>query len=134
MKIVRNCEQCQKIDPAPVKHEKGELAVTGRWERIAVTQITHRCYTFQDSETSISVDCGPGRFSVWRKIRSETSGILAAELNSIFLERSPPKELLMDNSTSFRSKDNKFMHKVGSETIISVCIQTVWECDSGKEP
>ena len=39
-KVVRSCEKCQSIDPAPVTHERGSLSITDTWTRIAI-DVTH---------------------------------------------------------------------------------------------
>ena len=68
-KIVQTCEQCQSIDPAPVVHEGGNLSVTTVWTRIAI-DITHH---HQVPYLSI-VDCGTGRFALWKKLKSIIEG------------------------------------------------------------
>ena len=50
------------------------------------------------------VDCGPGRLAIWREIRRESAEEIATVLNSVFLERGPVDEVLMDNGTAFRSE------------------------------
>ena len=49
------------------------------------------------------VDCGPSQYAIWRRLRRQDSDSIIAQLESIFLERGAPKELLTDNYTSFRS-------------------------------
>ena len=39
-RVVKGCERCQRIDPAPMVHEGGEIWVTGNWKRFAV-DVTH---------------------------------------------------------------------------------------------
>ena len=34
--VVRCCERCQSIDPAPVMHKKGEIAIAKNWSRLAI--------------------------------------------------------------------------------------------------
>ena len=98
-KVINSCARCRYIDPAPVTWEKGELSCEENWSRIAA-DITH----FNGKQYLTVVDCGPSRFTVWRKVASEDSALLTAEFEQIFRERGPPAELLMDNSTSFRSQ------------------------------
>ena len=50
------------------------------------------------------VDCGPGRIAIWRQLKRESADEIASILNEIFLERGPVEELLMDNTTVFRSE------------------------------
>ena len=58
--VVKSCERCQRIDPAPITHKPGKLSVEGNWSRLAVN-VTHyrgKCYLTM-------VDCGPGRYPIW---------------------------------------------------------------------
>ena len=98
-RIVQGCGRCQSIDPAPVTHITGELGVDINWRRLAVDVTHHK----QRIYLSI-VDCGPGRFAIWRELTRETADRVVSHLNEVFLERGPVDELLMDNSTVFRSE------------------------------
>lgn len=49
------------------------------------------------------VDCGPGRFAIWREIQAEMADIIVKELE-IFLEHGPVEEVLMDNVAAFCSE------------------------------
>ena len=49
------------------------------------------------------IDCGPSRFMIWKALENETVPLLISHFVSIFRERSPPAELLLDNAPSFRS-------------------------------
>ncbi len=93
------CHQCKSIDPAPVTWEKGGLSVEDNWMRIAidVTHFNGLCYL-------TVVDCGPSRFVIWRKIRSEDAETIHAEFEQLFRERGPPEEILMDNGRAFHSQ------------------------------
>ena len=96
--VVRNCRQCVVIDPAPVLGVDGELSVAETWWRLAV-DVTH----YDHKKFFSLVDCGPSRFTVWRKLYRETGDEIAANIEEIFRERGPPAELLLDNSLSFHS-------------------------------
>ena len=96
--VVSSCERCQRIDPAPVCHVKGELSVENNWERLAM-DVTH----YRNRGFLSIIDCGPGRFAIWREVKKETSEVVISNLEQIFYERGPPKEILMDNATAFRS-------------------------------
>ena len=96
---VKACSQCCSIDPAPVTHAQGQLGVEHNWSRVAV-EVTH----LGRWSYLTMVDCGPSRFAIWRRITSENGGEISLQLEEIFWERGPPDELLLDNSTSFRSK------------------------------
>ena len=42
--VVRACEACQSIDPAPVRWEKGDLSVKKNWNRLAMDMIHYPIY------------------------------------------------------------------------------------------
>lgn len=100
--VVRHCERCQSIDPAPIVHEVGEISVDGNWKRLAVDVTHYRHKLFLSM-----VDCGPGRIAIWKELRADNGEEIARMLNDIFLERGPVDEVLMDNSTAFRSQGLK---------------------------
>lgn len=96
--VVKSCRQCQTIDPAPSSHVPGELSVSDNWVRLAL-DVTH----FRGRMYLTVVDCGPSRFALWREVASENAREICGHMTQIFLERGPPDEVLMDNSTAFRS-------------------------------
>jgi len=95
------CEACQRIDPAMRSENmvaRGNLAVDDNWSRVAV-DVTH-----YGSQVFLSmVDCGPSRFAIWRRLQNESATQIVTQLKNVAIERGPWKELLMDNSTAFRS-------------------------------
>ena len=97
-KVVKACSRCRCVDPAPVRWKHGTLAVEENWSRLAIdtTHYGGRVYLTM-------VDCGPGRFAIWRLIASDSSDCICREFEQVCLERGPPREILLDNSTSFRS-------------------------------
>ena len=97
--VVRSCRRCQSIDPAPVTHSQGQLSVGSSWKRVAidVTHYRHKCYL-------TLVDCGPGRYAIWREMKNETADSIVTNLDQIFYERGPVEQILMDNATAFRSE------------------------------
>ena len=97
--VVSGCELCRSFDPAPVKWRKGELSVDRVWERVAM-DVTH----VRGAAYLTLIDCGPSRFSIWRLLRLQTSAAIVEQLESIFLERGAPRELLVDNDPAFRSR------------------------------
>lgn len=97
--VVRACEPCASIDPAPIQWENGDLAVNENWRRLAI-DVTH----FDGSLFLTFIDCGPSRFTIWRKIRSEDALVVIPVIEQVFRERGPPSELLLDNSATFRSR------------------------------
>ena len=98
-RCVRACSQCWTIDPAPIKYDHGKLEVERNWSRLAA-DVTH--YGAQSYLTL--VDCGPSRFAIWRRVGSENAAEISNHMDEIFRERGPPDELLVDNSTAFRSR------------------------------
>ena len=97
--VVASCQVCQSIDPAPVKWKKGELSVENVWERLGMDIAEYRGRSFLTI-----IDCGPSRFSVWRPLRLKSSASVVAQLQSVFLERGAPEEILLDNDPAFRSR------------------------------
>ena len=97
-KVVKVCSRCRIIDPAPVRWKRGSLGVEKAWNRLAM-DVTH----FGSKIYLTIVDCGPGRFAIWRLIAADTAENICREVEAIFRERGPPQEILLDNSTSFRS-------------------------------
>ena len=104
--VVRGCQECQRIDPAPVRWETSSLEVEETWERLAmdVTHLRNELYV-------TIVDCGPGQLAVWRKLRNETAASMSAHLEALFCERGPPQEILSDNGPAFRSQELTSMLK-----------------------
>ena len=58
--VVRECEECQSINPAPMHWSKGALNVKQTWHQVAM-DITH-C---NGSHFLMVIDCGPARFAIW---------------------------------------------------------------------
>ena len=58
--VIRVCEACQLIDPAPVHWEKGDLSVKENWSRLAM-DVTH----YDGGHFLTLFDCGPTRFAIW---------------------------------------------------------------------
>ena len=99
-RVVKACGPCNSIDPAPAKWEKGHLHVKSCWERLAIDT------THYGGELYLTlIDCGPSRYTVWRRVSSESATVIAAVLQDVFIEFGPPMELLLDNSATFRSEE-----------------------------
>ncbi|XP_065651146.1 uncharacterized protein LOC136079341 [Hydra vulgaris] len=58
--VIKSCEPCQSIDPAPIRWEKGKLDVEGNWERLAM-DITH----YGTDKFLSLIDCGPSKYALW---------------------------------------------------------------------
>ena len=98
--VVRQCGECQSIDPAPSRHEAGVLEVEKVWSRVAM-DVTH----YRGIPFLTVIDCGPGRYALWRELKRETAQCIYIQLQQIFRERGPVDEILMDNATAFRSSE-----------------------------
>ena len=114
--IIHNCVPCQTIDPAPLRHQPGELQVTENWRRIALdsTHLEGKCYL-------TVVDCGPSRFIIWRKIRTENAADVVYHMRQIFIERGPVEEILVDNGPAFKSSSFKDMCKEWRVQLVFRC-------------
>ncbi|XP_043240252.1 uncharacterized protein LOC122390888 [Amphibalanus amphitrite] len=96
--VVSQCEKCQSIDPAPQRWTHGSLSVTKCWDRVSM-DVCH----VNDQLYLTLIDCGPSRYAIWRRIKRQDTDSIITALESVFLERGAPRELLTDNFTSFRS-------------------------------
>jgi len=97
--VVRQCIECNSIDPEAVRVCPGSLSVPDVWHRLAI-DVTH-----VGSERFLTIiDCGPSRFGIWRKLPSEDAETVSRVMEDVFQERGPPRELLLDNATAFRSQ------------------------------
>ena len=97
--VVKKCDVCRCIDPAPVKWRQGSLGVEETWWRLAI-DITHHV----GRDYLSIIDCGPSRFCVWRQLRRADSDTVVKELEQVFFERGAPVEVLLDNDTVFRGR------------------------------
>lgn len=98
--VIDECQVCRSIDPAPAHWDQGTLAVAETWRRVA-SDITHT-----DGHPYLTmVDCGPGRYAIWRKLTNESGASVASQLQSIFAEMGAPSQFLSDNGPCFRSQD-----------------------------
>ena len=66
--VVQECRMCQQVDPSPVRWEHGQLSVEKTWERLAldITYVGNFPYLSM-------IDCGPSRFTIWRKVTNESA-------------------------------------------------------------
>ena len=63
--VVKNCRECQSIDPSGVRMNGGELSVEEDWKRLALDVTHYGCQKYLKI-----VDCGPSRFAIWRNIQN----------------------------------------------------------------
>ena len=97
-RVVKACQVCQSIDPAPVKWARGELNVDEIWRRVGM-DLTH----VNGCHYLTLIDCGPTRFAVWRRLQRQDTDSVIQQLELVFFERGAPVELLTDNDPAFRS-------------------------------
>ncbi|XP_043225494.1 uncharacterized protein LOC122383282 [Amphibalanus amphitrite] len=97
--VVRGCDICRSIDPAPVRWRHGSLGVKETWQRVAM-DVTH----YQGRAYLSVIDCGPSRFCVWRQLRRADAVEVCGHLEQMFHERGAPTEILADNDTVFRGR------------------------------
>ena len=88
--IIQTCEDCQSIDPAPTRWEKGRIEVGNNWYQLSM-DIT--CYS--GNGFLMLTDCGAIRFAVCHQLAT------VQEPKSVFFERSMPAEILTDNAPGF---------------------------------
>ena len=85
--VVRECEECQSIDPALVHWSKRALNVKQTWHRVAM-DITHS----NGSHFLTVIDCGPARFAIWRRLPQQYATSVINQLKALFYERGPPTD------------------------------------------
>ena len=101
--VVRACEACQSIDPAPLRWEKGDLSGKKNWSRLAMDE-TH----YNGGHFLTLIGCGPFRFTIWRSLWLHDSISVIRQLEAIFFyERGPSAEILTDNDAAFTCRQIK---------------------------
>ena len=87
--VVRNCDICKSIDPAPIMWSRGNLSVQSNWSRIEI-DVTHLrsfcCLSL--------VDCGPSRYAVGRFLGNESVGEICGVFAQILCDFGPPGEIV----------------------------------------
>ena len=96
--VVKACQVCQSIDPAPVKLARGRLNVDEILHTVGM-DVTHAngCHYLT------LIDCGLTRFAVWRRLQRQDTDSVIQQLELVFLERGAPVELLTDNESALQS-------------------------------
>ena len=107
-------------------YEAGEIQVSKNLERLTIDVTLYR------NEVDLSiVDCGPGRFAIWKRIKGETAEVISTVWEEVFLEREPVTEVFMDNGRAFRSATPKEMLDkwgVGCFFQSSIQAEQQWNC------
>ena len=92
--VVRECEECQSIDPAPMHWSKRALNVKQTWHRVAM-DITH-C---NGAHFLTGINCGLAQFAIWQRLPQQDATSVINQLKALFYERS----LLTDSDTASQS-------------------------------
>ena len=77
--VVRECEECQSIDPAPVSREASRLDICESRRRVGM-DVTH----LEGGHYSTLIDCGPSRFAIWRPLLCQDSASIIQQLETVF--------------------------------------------------
>jgi len=77
--VVRICQVCQSIDPAPEHWTPRELGVDRVRHKVGM-DITH----FEGRNYLSLIDCGPSGFAVWRHLRRQDSATVIQQLEAVF--------------------------------------------------
>ena len=126
--VVRECEECQSLDPAPVSWKAGRLDICENWRRVGMdmTQRGGRHYL-------TLIDCGPSQFAIWRPLSCQDAASIVRQLETVFCKRGAPVELLRDNTTTFSGETfSKFAEHWGRSDKIPMRIRTGWQRDCGE--
>ena len=97
-RVVKACQVCQSIDPAPVKWARGDLNVDEMWHRVGM-DVTH----VDGCHYLTLIYCGPTQFAVWRRMQRRDTNSVIQQLELLFFERGVPVELLTDIDPAFDS-------------------------------
>ena len=95
---VQTCEQCALISPHPIDLGEGHLDVQNTWDRIAA-DVTH----VGANKFLTIIDCGPSRYTVWKRVHQEDAAVMADGLEEVFRVLGPPTEAIFDNGLASRS-------------------------------
>nr|XP_047132503.1 uncharacterized protein LOC101240105 [Hydra vulgaris] len=97
--VVAECDECNSIDPNVMSWDKGNLAVSKVWERVAC-DVSH-----VDSSLYLTcIDCGPSRYTLSTPLSDESATRVVQALETIWSTLGPSSEVLLDNSKLFRSQ------------------------------
>ena len=100
--VVRECEECQSIDPVPVHWSEVALNVKQTWHRVAMD------ITYCNGPHFLTViECSPARFAIWQHLPRQDATSVINQLKTLFYEYGPPTEIQTDNDTAFWSSQLK---------------------------
>ncbi|KAI0988118.1 hypothetical protein GJ496_007599 [Pomphorhynchus laevis] len=105
--IVRECMDCQSIDPDSIPHEHGTCCV--------------------DTNGHVCQSTGPSRYIVWKELTRENYVEVCERIMKVILTHGISIELLVDNSKTFRSnKVNSLCTKWGVQLIFRAAYRSQW--------
>ena len=90
--VVRDCRECQSIDPAPIHWKLGRLDVAENWNSIA-KDVTH----FSQQLYLTLIDCGPSCFGIWKPLSHQDFADIINQLEVVFYEKGLRIKQLTDN-------------------------------------
>ena len=100
--MVNRCEQCTRYYPAVTfKWDTGTISSPSVWDKLAA-DITH-----VDNKPFFTVTDTASGFTEWRALVSEASAEVVKCARSIFAEFGPPRVMMTDNGSVFRSREFK---------------------------
>ena len=114
--VVKNCNRCQSIDPAPVRWERGTVEVDEPWTRLACD------ITYFDKIPYLTMTCCSSRYSIWRQLKSETAQAVIAQLYSVLQERGYVYEILCDHGSNFVSQEMRDFCKSKGINLVPSCV------------
>jgi len=115
-RMIKECNKCNSIDPSLKRVTHDSLSIQSNWERLALDHTHYNGITYLSM-----IDCGPSRFSVWKRVNSESAQDVIAQCQIVFSERGPPREIWVDNGTAFRSSEFKMLCNSWGVNIIYRC-------------
>ena len=77
--VVRECEECHSIDPAPVSWKAGRLDVCENWWKVGI-DVTH----LEGRHYLTLIDCSPSRFAIWRPLLCQDPASIIQQLETVF--------------------------------------------------
>ena len=98
--VVSSCEMCSRFDPAATfKWHRGSIKSDNIWGKWAV-DVTHVGGTPFLSLIDIA-----SKFTIWKKLREESSREIAVQIKCVFCEFGSPGSIMTDNGTAFRGRE-----------------------------
>ena len=120
--VVRSCEKCQSIDPAPVWWQKGRLSVHEVWSQLGM-DITH----YNGHHFLIPINCGPMWFSIWWPQVLQDAAHIIWQLESVFFNVAPQCSSWLIMTLLMHSVIQTAYEWMGHQILTILHIQAVWK-------